>query len=122
MRKVIDKNLTEPQILEATSTLVGEGIENLKLYFMIGLPEERDEDVMEIARLAAEILRAGARSRELDWSRNRFAQSVRAETMDPLPMGPDGAPAIDQAKGSAVAFRVEAAWGQRDRIGRRIAA
>jgi len=56
MRKVINKNLTEPQILEATSTLVGEGIENLKLYFMIGLPEERDEDVMEIARLAAKIL------------------------------------------------------------------
>jgi radical SAM superfamily enzyme YgiQ (UPF0313 family) len=56
MRKVINKNLSEPQILEATSTLVGEGIENLKLYFMIGLPEERDEDVGEIARLAGKIL------------------------------------------------------------------
>jgi radical SAM superfamily enzyme YgiQ (UPF0313 family) len=56
MRKVINKNLTEPQILEATSILVGEGIENLKLYFMIGLPEEHDEDVLEIARLTAKIL------------------------------------------------------------------
>jgi radical SAM superfamily enzyme YgiQ (UPF0313 family) len=56
MRKVINKNLTEPQILEAISILVGEGIENLKLYFMIGLPEEHDEDVLEIARLTAKIL------------------------------------------------------------------
>jgi radical SAM superfamily enzyme YgiQ (UPF0313 family) len=56
MRKVINKNLTEPQILEAASMLAGEGIENLKLYFMIGLPEEHDEDVMEIARLTAKIL------------------------------------------------------------------
>jgi radical SAM superfamily enzyme YgiQ (UPF0313 family) len=56
MRKVINKNLTEAQILAASAMLAGEGIENLKLYFMIGLPEERDEDVLEIARLTASIL------------------------------------------------------------------
>jgi radical SAM superfamily enzyme YgiQ (UPF0313 family) len=56
MRKVINKNLTEPQILEATAMLAGEGIENLKLYFMIGLPEEHDEDVLAIARMSAKIL------------------------------------------------------------------
>jgi radical SAM superfamily enzyme YgiQ (UPF0313 family) len=56
MRKVINKNLTEPQILEAVSMLAGEGIENLKLYFMVGLPEEHDEDVLEIARLTGKIL------------------------------------------------------------------
>jgi radical SAM superfamily enzyme YgiQ (UPF0313 family) len=56
MRKVINKNLSEPQILEAASMLGGEGIENLKLYFMVGLPEERDEDVREIARLTGKIL------------------------------------------------------------------
>jgi len=56
MRKVINKNLTEPQILEASAMLAGEGIENLKLYFMIGLPEEHDEDVQAIAGLSAKIL------------------------------------------------------------------
>jgi len=56
MRKVINKNLSEPQILEATSMLAGEGIENLKLYFMVGLPEEHDEDVLEIARLTGRII------------------------------------------------------------------
>src|SRR2546425_1397873 len=61
MRKVINKNLTEPEILEAASMLVGEGVSNLKLYFMIGLPEEHDDDVREIGRLTATIL---ARMRE----------------------------------------------------------
>jgi radical SAM superfamily enzyme YgiQ (UPF0313 family) len=56
MRKVINKNLTEAQILAASAMLASEGIENLKLYFMIGLPEERDEDVLEIAHLTARIL------------------------------------------------------------------
>ncbi|HJU12288.1 MAG TPA: radical SAM protein, partial [Candidatus Binataceae bacterium] len=56
MRKVINKNLTEPQIVEASAMLAGEGIENLKLYFMIGLPEEQDQDVVEIARLTGKIL------------------------------------------------------------------
>jgi radical SAM superfamily enzyme YgiQ (UPF0313 family) len=56
MRKVINKNLAEPQILDAASMLAGEGIESLKLYFMIGLPEEHEEDVREIARLTIKIL------------------------------------------------------------------
>jgi radical SAM superfamily enzyme YgiQ (UPF0313 family) len=56
MRKVINKNLNEPQILDAASMLVGEGVGNLKLYFMIGLPEEHDEDVREIARLTGTML------------------------------------------------------------------
>ncbi len=56
MRKVINKNLTEPDILRAATMMVGEGVENLKLYFMVGLPEEHDSDVEEIALLTAKIL------------------------------------------------------------------
>ena len=44
MRKVINKNLNETEILNAAEMLVGGGVESLKLYFMIGLPEEREED------------------------------------------------------------------------------
>lgn len=62
MRKVINKNLSEDEILDAADLMVGEGVENLKFYFMIGLPEERDEDVIEIAHLVGRIL-ARARSR-----------------------------------------------------------
>jgi radical SAM superfamily enzyme YgiQ (UPF0313 family) len=56
MRKVINKNLTEAEILRAAQMLTANGVENLKLYFMIGLPEERDEDVLEIVRLTGKIL------------------------------------------------------------------
>jgi radical SAM superfamily enzyme YgiQ (UPF0313 family) len=56
MRKVINKNLTEPEILNAAEMLIGGGVENLKFYFMVGLPEERDEDVVEVARLTGRLL------------------------------------------------------------------
>ncbi|MBI3759627.1 MAG: radical SAM protein, partial [Deltaproteobacteria bacterium] len=56
MRKVINKNLTENEILNAAEMLVGSGVESLKLYFMIGLPEERDDDLLEIANLTGRIL------------------------------------------------------------------
>lgn len=62
MRKVINKNLTEAEILGAADMMLGEGVGNLKFYFMIGLPEERDEDVLAIAELVAKVLeRARAR-------------------------------------------------------------
>jgi len=64
MRKVINKNLTEDEILRAASLMVGEGVENLKLYFMIGLPEEHDDDVAAIARLVEAILRRTRESRQ----------------------------------------------------------
>ena len=44
--------------------LIGSGVENLKFYFMVGLPEEQDQDVLEIARLTGRLLdraRAGKR-------------------------------------------------------------
>ncbi len=62
MRKVINKNLTEAEILHAAEVMLGEGVGNLKFYFMIGLPEEHDEDVLAIADLVAKVLeRARAR-------------------------------------------------------------
>jgi radical SAM superfamily enzyme YgiQ (UPF0313 family) len=56
MRKFINKNLSEAEILRATAMMVGEGVDNLKLYFMVGLPEETDADVEAIALLTAKIL------------------------------------------------------------------
>ena len=55
MRRVINKNLSEEDILRAADLLVGEGVRNLKLYFMGGLPTELDEDVAAIAHLAERI-------------------------------------------------------------------
>jgi radical SAM superfamily enzyme YgiQ (UPF0313 family) len=51
LRKLIAKGITEKDILSAVTTVVGQGIRRLRLYFMIGLPSEIDEDIEEIIRL-----------------------------------------------------------------------
>jgi radical SAM superfamily enzyme YgiQ (UPF0313 family) len=55
MRRVINKNLSEEEILRAAELLAGRGVAALKLYAMIGLPTETEEDVVAIADLAAKI-------------------------------------------------------------------
>ncbi|MBI9074258.1 MAG: radical SAM protein [Desulfatibacillum sp.] len=55
MRDVIKKNITEDNILDAAQILVEAGIPNLKLYFMVGLPTETQEDVDEIVALTKRI-------------------------------------------------------------------
>jgi len=55
MRQVINKGLTEKDILTSTKALVSAGIVNLKLYFMVGLPEETEADVVAIITLTANI-------------------------------------------------------------------
>jgi radical SAM superfamily enzyme YgiQ (UPF0313 family) len=55
MRTVINKGITEEQILYAAESLVREGIMNLKLYFMIGLPFEQMEDISAIVTLTGKI-------------------------------------------------------------------
>jgi radical SAM superfamily enzyme YgiQ (UPF0313 family) len=55
LRRVINKNLTEPEILRAAEWLVGGGVEALKLYVMVGLPTETDADVAGIADLARKL-------------------------------------------------------------------
>jgi radical SAM superfamily enzyme YgiQ (UPF0313 family) len=55
MRAVINKGITEEDILKAAETLVSGGIPNLKLYFMIGLPTENAEDIDAIITLCRRI-------------------------------------------------------------------
>ncbi len=55
MRRVINKNLSQSDIIRAADLLVGEGVRDLKLYFMIGLPTEEAADVIAIAELTAAI-------------------------------------------------------------------
>ena len=51
MRDVINKNLTQEQILNAVLSCVRSGWDKIKFYFIIGLPFEEDEDVLAIADL-----------------------------------------------------------------------
>ena len=56
MRDVINKNLSEQEILENVKLAFDAGRSNVKLYFMIGLPGETDEDIIAIAELAKTIV------------------------------------------------------------------
>lgn len=56
LRDVINKNINEDDILNSTALLFRGGWTNVKLYFMIGLPTETDEDVVGIAELAQKVL------------------------------------------------------------------
>ena len=55
MRRVINKGITETDVLAAATKLVEHGIPNLKLYFMVGLPGEADEDIDAIIQLVKQI-------------------------------------------------------------------
>ena len=55
LRKVINKGITEADILRAADLVFGAGIPNLKLYFIIGLPTEEQEDVDAVIDLARKV-------------------------------------------------------------------
>lgn len=57
LRDVINKGLTEEVILEGASLAFAGGWQKVKLYFMLGLPTETEEDMQEIPRLADKIAR-----------------------------------------------------------------
>ena len=56
LRDVINKNLTEEEILRSCANAFAGGWSNVKLYFMLGLPTETDEDVLGIADLVYKII------------------------------------------------------------------
>ena len=58
LRDVINKNLTEDEILNTCAKAFSGGWNNVKLYFMLGLPTETDEDVLGIAELVYKVIQA----------------------------------------------------------------
>ena len=61
MRDVIDKNVTEDDLLSAVEAAFRFGWKRVKLYFMIGLPTETDEDIVGISHLASAVAKVGRR-------------------------------------------------------------
>lgn len=55
LRRVINKKITESEILETSLAVLDSGIETLRLYFMIGLPTENQTDISAIVQLAQKI-------------------------------------------------------------------
>jgi len=61
MRRVINKGLSEEDIFHTLEKVFKAGWSRVKLYFMIGLPFEKEEDILGIAKLCKDILRLGSK-------------------------------------------------------------
>ncbi|MET4077132.1 TIGR03960 family B12-binding radical SAM protein [Janibacter sp. UYMM211] len=59
IRKVINKMVTEDDLIKTVSAAYGAGWRQVKLYFMCGLPTETDEDVLQIAEVAKRVIETG---------------------------------------------------------------
>ena len=81
LRDVINKGVTEADLFEAAGAAFRSGWAGIKLYFMIGLPTETDEDVLAIAELARKVL-------ALSRNPGRCKVSVSVSTFVPKPHTP----------------------------------
>lgn len=80
LRDVINKGVTGEDLLKTAESAFREGWQAIKLYFMIGLPTETDEDLEGIVRLAKEVLSVG---RKAGVPRGRLRVTVSASSFVP---------------------------------------
>ena len=84
MRDVINKGVTEEDLLVSLEGAFNAGWERVKLYFMIGLPEETDEDIIGIIKLSKKVLSLG---RSISKGRN-IKVTVSVSSFVPKPFTP----------------------------------
>jgi len=83
LRDVINKKVTEEDVLRAAEAAYANQWQRIKLYFMIGLPTETDEDVAAIVNLVHEVLQIGYK-----YARKKAQVSVTVSTLVPKPHTP----------------------------------
>ncbi|WP_182526056.1 TIGR03960 family B12-binding radical SAM protein [Nocardioides dongkuii] len=84
MRKVINKMVTEEDLIRTVAAAYSHGWRQVKLYFMVGLPTETDEDVLQVAELAKKVI---AKGREVS-GRNDIRCTVSIGGFVPKPHTP----------------------------------
>jgi len=62
LRRIINKSLSEDELLETAATVFARGWTGLKLYFMVGLPTETMDDVEDIIRLVIKVSSLGKKT------------------------------------------------------------
>jgi radical SAM family uncharacterized protein len=120
IRKVINKMVTEEDLIRTVATAYASGWRQVKLYFMCGLPTETDDDVLAIADLARRVIKTG---REAAGRRDiratvsiggfvpkphtpfQWAAQCSAETVDARLRALGGALRADPGYGRAIGFR-----------------
>jgi len=115
MRDVVNKNVTEAQLMQTAERIFSREWTSMKLYFMIGLPTETEDDVREIVRV-------GRRAREVGFriKRDRGAApptvTVSVSTHVPKPHTPFQWCAMDRAD----VVREKQAWLEQEARGTRV--
>jgi radical SAM superfamily enzyme YgiQ (UPF0313 family) len=79
LRRVINKTVTNDEILDRAELIFANGIENLKLYYMIGLPTETDDDLVAIRDLTVQM-----RDRMLKYARSKGQIGRIVGSVNPL--------------------------------------
>ncbi|HEX7139526.1 MAG TPA: radical SAM protein, partial [Vicinamibacterales bacterium] len=79
LRRVINKTVTNDEILDRADVIFANGIENLKLYYMIGLPTETDDDLVAIRELTLQL-----RERMLKYARSKGQVGRIVGSVNPL--------------------------------------
>jgi len=79
LRRVINKTVTNDEILDRAELIFASGIENLKLYYMLGLPTETDDDLVAIRDLTLQL-----RDRMLKYARPRGSVGRIIGSVNPL--------------------------------------
>lgn len=114
LRDVINKNVTEDDLLSVARAAFGAGWTALKLYFMIGLPTETDEDLQGIVDLARKVLAAGREQRKSRVRVTVSASSFVPKAHTPFQWAPQVTPdelrrrqrfLIDRLKDRAIDFQ-----------------
>jgi len=82
LRKVINKKFSNSDLIKDVETILSNGWEHLKFYFMIGLPTETDKDREEIINLIKEVVKIGKRTTK------RFNITLNISTFVPKPHTP----------------------------------
>lgn len=83
MRDVVNKNVTEEQLMDTAERTFSRGFDKMKLYFMIGLPTETDDDVCGIVQVGKNALAVGKKH-----ARGRAKVTVSVSTHVPKPHTP----------------------------------
>ena len=90
LRDVINKGVTEENLLKSVRDAFVEGYSSIKLYFMIGLPTETDEDILGIGELAKAVVREFYRIPKESRAQKSVSVTVSASTFVPKPFTPFG--------------------------------
>jgi len=88
LRDIINKNVTEEDLLNTVTEAFKAGWNSIKLYFMIGLPSEKDEDLEGIVQLAKKVVQRFKETVEEKNRAGRLSITVSTSTFVPKPHTP----------------------------------